>query len=232
MENVADIYDKSLVTPVCLNITRWTAHDPACRSLCEGYKQFLHALGVCLNGCSEPEATRIFVEINDGTFSATILMLRDVFEAVQLLNLVLQKGDGSLCLAEIPVYFNKTLQGLKKLDNSDCCKWCQEKKFNELKTLASDEALKMSLSANLRNASQSDFDSFIQSTYMLFIQSFTEEITEALKKLDFWLSFVIFDPRKLPTDEDFTEYGMSELDKLSSFYGVAKIDHMNGEVSS
>ena len=27
MENVADIYDKSLVTPVCPSVTRWTAHD-------------------------------------------------------------------------------------------------------------------------------------------------------------------------------------------------------------
>ena len=27
MENVADIYDKSLVTPVCPSVTRWSAHD-------------------------------------------------------------------------------------------------------------------------------------------------------------------------------------------------------------
>ena len=69
--------------------------------------------------------------------------------------------------------------------------------------------------------------------YMLFTERFTEEITEAFKQLDFWLSFVIFDPRKLPTDkEDFTEYGMSELDKLSLWYGEVKIDHMSGEGSS
>ena len=233
MENVADIYDKSSVTPVCPSITRWTAHNRACRSLCEGYKQFLHALGVCVNGCSEPEATRIFAEIIDGTFIATILMLRDVSKAVQSLNLVLQKGGGSLCLADIPVYVNKTLQRLKKLENSDCHKRCQEKKFNELKTLANDEVLNMPPSANLCNTNQFDFDSFIQSTYMLFSERFTEEITEAFEQLDFWLSFVIFNPRKFPRDEeDFTKYGMSELDKLSLWYGEAKIDRMNGEVSS
>ena len=33
MENVADIYDKSLVTTVCPSVTRWTAHDRVCRSL-------------------------------------------------------------------------------------------------------------------------------------------------------------------------------------------------------
>lgn len=40
-------------------------------------------------------------------------MLRDVFDAVQLLNLVLQKADGSLCLANVPVYLSKNLQGYK-----------------------------------------------------------------------------------------------------------------------
>ena len=154
-------------------------------------------------------------------------MLRYVIEAVQTFNLILQKGDDSLCLADIPVYLNKTLQGLKKLKNSNCRKWCQEKKFNKLKTLANDEALNMPPSANLRNANQFDFDSFIQSTYILFIEGLTKEITEAFEQLDFWLSFVISDPRKLPT-----EYTMPELDKLSLWYGEAKIDCVNGEVSS
>jgi len=166
----------------------------------------LHALGVCVNERKEPEATGIFAEITDETFIATILMLRDVFEAVQPLNLVLQKGDGSLCLADIPVYLNKTLQGLKKLEDPDCRKWCQEEKFNELKSLANDEALNMPPSANLRNSNH--------------------------EQLDFWLSFIIFDPRKLPTDaEDFTDYGMDELDKLSAWYGENKIDRMQREVS-
>lgn len=40
-------------------------------------------------------------------------MLGDIFEAEQLLNLVLQKADGSLCLANVPVYLNKNLQGRK-----------------------------------------------------------------------------------------------------------------------
>ena len=83
MENVADIYDEMLVTPVCPSVTRWTGHDRACKCLCDGYKQFLHTLGVCVNEHSEPEATGYFAEITDGFFIATILMLRDVFEAVQ-----------------------------------------------------------------------------------------------------------------------------------------------------
>ena len=46
----------------------------------------------------------------------------------------LKKGD--------PVYLNKTLQGLKKLEDPDSRKWCLEKKFNELKTVANDKACK------------------------------------------------------------------------------------------
>ena len=55
-------------------------------------------------------------------------MLRDVFEAVQPLNLVLQKGYGSPCQTDVSVYLNKTFQQLKKVRKSNCCKWCQEKK--------------------------------------------------------------------------------------------------------
>ena len=68
--------------------------------------------------------------------------------------------------------------------------------------------------------------------YILFIKRFTEEITEAFKQLDFWLPFIIFNQRKLPTDgEDFNKYGVPELDKLSEWYGEVKTDHMN-QVSS
>ena len=44
----------------------------------------------------EPEALGLFTEIKDEEFTATILMLCNVFDAVQLLNLVLQKGNGSM----------------------------------------------------------------------------------------------------------------------------------------
>ena len=54
------------------------------------------------------------------------------------------------------------------------------------------------------------------------VKRFTEEITEVFEQLDVWLSFIIFDPRKLPKDvEDFTKYGVPELDKLSERYGEA-----------
>ena len=87
------------------------------------------------------------------------------------------------------------------------------------KTVANDEVLNMPSSANLYNSNQFDIDSFIQNPYILFIQSFTEEITEAFEQLEFWLSlFIIFNPRKLRRDPgDFTEYDVPELDKLSQW---------------
>ena len=77
----------------------------------------------------------------------------------------------------------------------------------------------MPLSANVHNTTQFDSGSFIQNRYKLFIKRFPEEITEAFEQLDFWLSFIIFNPSKIPMDaEDFTEYGVPELDKLSEWY--------------
>ena len=78
----------------------------------------MQTFDVCVNEHSEPAVLGIFSEITDRTFIATILMLRDISEAVHPLNLILQKGDGSLCLADVPVYINKTLQGFKKIRKS------------------------------------------------------------------------------------------------------------------
>ena len=50
-------------------------------------------------------------------------MLCDIFDAVQPLNLVLQKGDGLLCLYDLQMYLNKTLLVLEKIPDkkkSEC----------------------------------------------------------------------------------------------------------------
>ena len=135
-------------------------------------------------------------------------------------------------LSDILIYLSKTLQGLEKLEDPDRCNWCQEEEFARLKTLAKDEALSMPPSANLRSSNQFDFNSFIENTYLPFIERFTSEINDAFEQLDFWLCFVIFDPRKPPKNtEDFNEYGICEIDNLAEWYGEAKTDRMNSEVS-
>ena len=91
LENTSEIYGEPTIAPVCPSITRWTTHDRACKNLYNGYKLFLSALIVCLNERKEPEAPGLFTEIKDEEFTASILMLCDVFDAVHPLNLVLQK---------------------------------------------------------------------------------------------------------------------------------------------
>ena len=103
MKNAEDAYEECNVTPVSPSVARWTAPDKACKSLCDGYKQMLSTLSTCVNERKEPDALGIFQEISSKRFLATILMLCDVFAAIQPLNLVLQKAGGSLCLADIPV---------------------------------------------------------------------------------------------------------------------------------
>ena len=47
----------------------------------------------------------------------------------------------------------------------------------------------------------------------------------SLKKLQFWVNFTIFDPRKLPkAKEDLKMYGNKELSELLSHYAVSKTD--------
>lgn len=95
IENAAEVFQEDSIVPVCPSVTRWTAHDRACKSICNGYKQYLSAIS--------PH------------FVATILLLRDVFTVVQPLNLVLQKSIVVLCLADIPVYLNKSYSAFEKL---------------------------------------------------------------------------------------------------------------------
>ena len=115
IENTAEVFQEDSVVPVCPSITRWTAHDRVCKSICNGYKQYLAALSVCVNEQIEPDAMGIFEQLSSPQFISTILVLRDVFTVVQQLKLVLQKSVASLCLADIPVYLYKSYSSLEKL---------------------------------------------------------------------------------------------------------------------
>ena len=48
-KNTADAYEECQVTPVSPGTTKWNAHDRACKSLCDGHKQILSALSICVN---------------------------------------------------------------------------------------------------------------------------------------------------------------------------------------
>ena len=79
-------------------------------------------------------------------------MLSDVFDAVRPLNLVLQKGDGSLCLSDLPMYLNKTLLALEKLHDENKRVWFNRKKFLKMQTTAGERMLSLPPSANLQNS--------------------------------------------------------------------------------
>ena len=72
LENASEICGEPSIVPVCPSVTRWTAHDRACKNLYNGYIQFLSALTVCLNETKEPESLGLFTEIKDEEFTATI----------------------------------------------------------------------------------------------------------------------------------------------------------------
>ena len=91
LKNAADAYEEYRVTPVSPSVTRWTAHVRACKSLCDGYRQILFALSVCVNEMKEPNALGILQEISSKRFLDTFLTLLDVFAGIQPLNQVLQK---------------------------------------------------------------------------------------------------------------------------------------------
>ena len=102
LEEPADIYDENAVIPVATGVTRGTAHKRACKSVIKGYQKFVSSLKTCYNECRQPEGLGWLLELCRLVIVATILMLLDVFEFTCPLGLLVQKGNGTLCLADIP----------------------------------------------------------------------------------------------------------------------------------
>ena len=63
--------------------------------------------------------------------------------------------------------------------------------------------------------------------------AFIEELDNTFEQLEFWISFAIFDPCKLPErKEDIINYGKNELQELGEFYGTKKVDKFKGKVNT
>ena len=95
LKEAADAYERHFITPVCPSVTRWTAHGRACKAVYDGYQQLLVTLSVALNERWEPEAMGLFAALAEEEFLATLLLLRDTFDAIAHLNLALQKSHES-----------------------------------------------------------------------------------------------------------------------------------------
>ena len=72
IKNAAEVFQEDSVVPLCPNVTRWTAHDRACKSIYNGYKQYFAALFVCVNERIEPDTMRVFEELSSPQFVSTI----------------------------------------------------------------------------------------------------------------------------------------------------------------
>ena len=97
LQEFAKAYNENQALPVCPSTTRWTSQGRACKALYEGYKAQIGALTMYYNERKEPKALGIFMAITSEILIASLLMQRDVFEAIAPLNLVLQTGNKQLC---------------------------------------------------------------------------------------------------------------------------------------
>ena len=227
LDQSANIYGEKVVVPVCPSVTRWTAHERACLSVVRGYRQFVSSLVVCYNERREPEALGLLMQLCKPDIVATILMLLEVFKSTGPLNLILQKGDGSLCLAEIPALLEISIHQLST--SKDDRKWLKEDTFLEMKNVAEEEIVNLPVASRLRESVVFDWSTFESKIFFPFVDEFILEIQEAFKQLEFWVKFSIFDPRNLPdTKVQLASYGNNELESLISHYGNSKSDTFKG----
>ena len=124
MLEAADAYEEHVIMPVCPSVTRWAGHGTA---VYDDYQQLLVTLSVALNERREPEAMGLFAALGEAEFLATLLLLRDIFDAISPLNIALQKSHESLCLSNVKTYVDKTQDALKKLAIKG--HWFDEEKF-------------------------------------------------------------------------------------------------------
>ena len=79
-----------------------------CVQISDQIRQFVSSLTTCYNERGEPEVLGLLVQLCKPMILSTMLMLLEVFECTDPLGLLLQKGNGTLCLADIPTYFELT----------------------------------------------------------------------------------------------------------------------------
>ena len=187
------------MTPICPSVTRWTAHDRACKNFCDAFKQIVSALATCVNKRKGPDSVGIFVEITSLKFLATILMLCDVFAGVQLLNVALLKSDESLVLANIPVYLEKTISFLEKFKCANKKPFFIKLNFNKLFDFSKEAMTSLPPSSLIGSFQQLfEWEQFETYVYMPFLVAFMNEVEAVFPQLDFWMVFNILDPRAFP----------------------------------
>ena len=214
LQEFAEAQNENQVLPVCPSTTRWTSHGRACKALYESYQAQIGPLTVCYNERKEPEALGIFMVI------ASLLMLRDVFEAIAPLNLVLQTGNKQLCLTDVKTYVHLTRSRLENF---------KEENFDDMVLKAHQQMLSLPPSARLRSADKSfGWERYVTDVFEKFLSAFIVQLDDAFEQLEFWKTLDILDPRK----EDLILYGDNEQQGLGEHYGMQKINRFEGKINA
>ena len=166
-------------------------------------------------------------------FIASLLMLHNVFEAITLLNLVLQTGHEQLCLTDIKTYVRVTRSELQNLMAGET-KWFKEENFDDMVCKAQQQTLSLSPSARLWSANTSfGWEYYVTDVFEKFLSTFIEQLDVAFEQIEFWMAFDIFDPRKLPEKkEELIQYGNNRLQDLGEYYGTQKVNRLEGKVNA
>ena len=114
----------------------------------EGYQAQIGALTMCYNERKEPKALGIFMAITSEIFIASLLMLRDVLEAIAPLNLVLQTGNEQLCLIDVKTSVHLIRSKLENLRTGET-KWFKEESFDGMVCKAQQQRLSLPPNARL-----------------------------------------------------------------------------------
>ena len=95
-------------------------------------------------------------------------MLHDVFPVIQSLNLVLQKASGSICLTDISVYLEKTINSLEKFKTASQRSHFRENKNDIFVKSAVTETLNFPPGAGTYSNLQFDLCKFEEKVFILF----------------------------------------------------------------
>ena len=101
------------------------------------------------------------------------------------LNLILQTGNGQLCLRDVKTYIHLTKSKLENLRTGET-KWFEEEHFDDMacKAQSADTSF--------------GWEHYVTDVFEKFLSIFIVQLDDAFEGLEFWIAFDIFDPFKLP----------------------------------
>ena len=101
------------------------------------------------------------------------------------------------------MYLEKILSCLDKLNTPSHRNNFHQEKHDALFETASAEIINLSPGAGTRSHLPFSLNEFEEAVFIPFLNDFMDEVKETFTRLDFWLPFIVFDPRRLPRGTDF-----------------------------